>query len=511
MPHPAATAQEYPNRPAFIMGGTGEAVTYRQLDERSNQGARLFRALGLQAGDHICILMENNRQYLEIIWAAQRSGLIFTPISTHTSREEAVYILDNCNARLFIGSLASADIGEQVLCEPCHVDHFYMVNGTRAGFMSWEEACAEQPVTPIADESNGVPLLYSAGITGMPKGVSVPPESDDVNTPPMLVPYLAPTFEFDESTVYLATAPLYHAAPLYFVMMAIFQGGTTVVMERFGAERALMMMERYRVTHGLWVPIMFNRLLKLPPVLRQSYDLSSLRFAIHGAAPCSNEIKKRMIDWWGDALVEYYAATEGIGMTLVSAAEWLTHKGTVGKALVGEIHIVGPDGAELPPGEPGTVYFSGEHIRFKYHDEPAKTLEGYNERGWATVHDIGCVDEDGFLYLSDRQSFAIVSGGIRIYPQELEDILANHDKVADVAVFGIPSEKFGEEIKAVIEPTTWSLANDETVDEILQWLSEQVSWFKMPRSVDFHPKLPRFDNGKLYKQQLVQDHRTNAG
>jgi long-chain acyl-CoA synthetase len=510
MPHPRITAHSSPNKPAIIMGTSGETVTYQQLEERSNQGAHLFRSLGLRAGDHIGIMMENNRQYLEIVWAAQRSGLIFTPISTHLTRDETVYILGNCKARLFIGSWEFADIGEEVLCEPCHVDHFYMVGGTRAGFQSWEDACAQQPVTPLDDESNGVPMLYSSGTTGMPKGVFVEPVDDNVNTPPVLAPYLAATFGFNEESIYLSPAPLYHAAPLHYSMMTTFQGGTLIVMEKFEAERALKLIERYRVSHSQWVPIMFIRMLKLPTALRESYDITSMKVAIHAAAPCPIEIKEKMINWWGDCVFEYYSSSEGIGVTMINSTDWLTHKGSVGLPVVGELHIVDSDGSELPPGENGVIYFSGDHIRFSYHDEPEKTTEVYHERGWATARDIGYVDEDGFLFLTDRENFTIISGGVKIYPQELENILANHEKVADVAVFGVPNEEFGEVVKAVIEPVTWSEANHETAAEILQWLSGRVSKFKMPRTLDFHPNLPRLDNGKLYKRQLVEEHRGNG-
>lgn len=492
------------------MGDSGEVVTYQQLEERSNQGAHLFRSLGLRAGDHVAILMENNHQFLEIVWAAQRSGLIFTPISTHLTKHEATYILGNCEARLFIGSWLFADNCEEVLCEPSHVEHFFMVGGTRAGFHSWEDASARQPITPINDESNGAPMLYSSGITGMPKGVFVEPVSDDVNTPPVLAPYMASAFRFDGESTYLSPAPLYHAAPLHFSMMTTFQGGTLVVMEKFESERALKLVERYRVTHSQWVPIMFVRMLNLPAALRESYDITSMKVAIHAAAPCPIEIKERMIDWWGETIFEYYSSSEGIGITMINSSDWLTHRGSVGLPVVGELHVVDKEGSELPPGEIGSIYFSGEHIRFSYHAEPAKTTAVYDDRGWATARDIGYVDEDGFLFLTDRENFTIISGGVKIYPQELENILTNHDKVADVAVFGIPNEEFGEEVKAVIEPTSWSEANHETAAEILHWLSGRISKFKMPRSLDFHPNLPRLDNGKLYKQQLVEEHR-NAG
>jgi fatty-acyl-CoA synthase len=508
MPHPSVTAETYPHKPAFIMGESGEMVTYAELDERSNQGAQLFRSLGLKAGDHIGMMLENNRQFMEIVWAAQRAGLIFTPVSTHLKKDETQYILDNCGARLFIGSHALADVAEQVRAGSTGVQHFFMVGGIRPGFESWEEATDRQPSDRIEDERNGVPMLYSSGTTGQPKGVFVPPESDDVNTPHPLVDSMGRAFGFSDETVYLSPAPLYHAAPLHYNMMVMFQGGTSVIMEKFDPEQALALIEEHRVTHSQWVPIMFIRMLKLPQEVRDRYDVSSMQFAIHAAAPCPVEVKEKMIEWWGPVIVEYYAASEGIGVTIIDSKNWLTHKGSVGPALVGELHIVDDDGNELPPGEVGTVYFGGQQARFKYHDEPEKTAGAYNEKGWATTGDVGYVDEEGYLYLTDRKNFMIISGGVNIYPQEIENLIINHDKVADVAVFGIPHEEFGEAVKAVVEPMNWADATDETAFEILEWLRERVSHIKMPKSLDFHEKLPRTDTGKLYKRHLIDEYRS---
>lgn len=510
MPHPSVTAATYPHKPAIIMGDSGEMVTYRELDQRSNQGAQLFRSLGLQAGDHIGMMMENNRQFMEIVWAAQRSGIIFTPISTHLKKAETAYILENCGAKLFIGSLYLADVAEQILAESSGIGHFYMVGGIKPGFESWEEAVDAQPDTPIDDESNGVPMLYSSGTTGQPKGVFVPPTDENVNTPHPLVASMGAAFGFSEETSYLSPAPLYHAAPLHYNMMVLYQGGTTVIMEQFDAERALQLIEEQRITHSQWVPIMFIRMLKLPEEVRSRYDVSSMQFAIHAAAPCPVEVKEKMIEWWGPVIVEYYAASEGIGVTIIDSASWLTHKGSVGPALVGELHIVDDDGKELPAGEIGTIYFSGEQARFKYHDEPDKTAGAYNEKGWATTGDVGYVDEDNFLYLTDRKNFMIISGGVNIYPQEIENLLIGHDKIADVAVFGVPHDEFGEQVKAVVEPMNWADATDEVAIEILEWLRDRVSHIKMPRSLDFHPRLPRMDNGKLYKRHLVEEYRGGA-
>ena len=507
MPHPSVTAETYPHKAAIIMGSSGEIVTYRQLDERSNQGAQLFRSLGLQAGDHIGMMMENNRQFLEIVWAAQRAGLIFTPISTHLKKDETAYILENCGAKLFIGSLALAEVAQELVAEASRIEHFYMVGGIKPGFESWEEAIDAQPTDRIADESNGVPMLYSSGTTGKPKGVFVPPRGTDVDSPTMMSDAAQMLFGIGEETVYLSPAPLYHAAPLHYNMGTLYNGGTSVIMEKFDPEQALKLIEEHRVTHSQWVPIMFVRMLKLPQEVRDAYDVSSMQYAIHAAAPCPIEIKERMIDWWGEVIVEYYAASEGVGFTFIDSPNWLTHKGSVGQVLMGELHVLDDDGNELPAGEVGTIYFGGMESSFKYHNEPEKTAEAYNDKGWATTGDVGYVDEEGFLYLTDRKNFMIISGGVNIYPQEVENALASHDKIADVAVFGIPNEEFGEEVKAVVEPMNWADATDETAIEILEWLRERISHVKMPRSLDFMEKLPRMDNGKLYKRRLVEEYR----
>ncbi len=510
MPHPSVTAQTYPHKPAIIMGRTGEMVTYRQLDERSNQGAQLFRSLGLNKGDHIGLMLENNRHFLEICWAAQRAGIIFTPISTHLMKAETAYILENCGAVMFIGSSALAEVAQEIREEASGVKHFYMVGGIRPGFESWEEAVDAQSQEPIADQAYGMPMLYSSGTTGKPKGIFLPPPSDDFDAPHPMAGTLGLVFGFSEETVYLSPAPLYHAAPLHYNMMNLYVGGTSVIMEKFDPEQALNLIQEHRATHSQWVPIMFIRMLKLSEEVRQRYDLSSMQVAIHAAAPCPIETKEKMIEWWGPVINEYYAASEGIGFTMIDSAAWLEHKGSVGQSLLGEMHVLDDDGNPLPPGEVGTIYFSGEHVRFTYHDEPDKTSGAFNDKGWATTGDVGYVDEEGYLYLTDRKNFTIISGGVNIYPQEIENLLITHDKVADVAVFGIPNEEFGEEVKAVVEPMNWADATDEVAIELMEWLRERLSHFKVPRSLDFHEKLPRMDNGKLYKRHLVEEYRGAA-
>lgn len=510
MPHPSETAKLYPHKPAIIMGDTGVMVTYRELDERSNQAAQLFRSFGLKTGDHIALMLENRREYLEICWGAQRAGLVYTAISSHLQAEETAYILSNCGAKLFIASPAVATVAETAVENASDVSQRLMVGGIRPGFESWEEAVDAQPDSPIDDQGNGVPMLYSSGTTGQPKGVFIAPESDDVLAPHPLAPTLGAAFGFGEETVYLSPAPLYHAAPLHYNMLTLSTGGTTVVMEHFDPERALQLIEEHRATHSQWVPIMFVRMLKLSQAQRSQYDVSSMQFAIHAAAPCPIETKERMIDWWGPVIVEYYAASESIGATLIDSAQWLTHKGSVGRAMVGQVHIVDEAGLELPAGEIGSIYFSGAQAAFEYYQEPEKTAASYNEHGWANTGDVGYLDDEGYLYLTDRKHFMIISGGVNIYPQEVENLLITHDKVADVAVFGVPHEEFGEEVKAVIQPQHWGDATDEVAIELIEWLRERLSNIKIPRSIDFNEQLPRLDNGKLYKRHLVEEYRAAA-
>lgn len=489
------------------MANSGEVITYRALDERSNQGAQLFRSLGIQAGDHVGIMIENTRQFMEIVQAALRSGIIFTPVSTHLKKEETRYILNNCNARLFIGSTRLAAVAEELLGGISSVEHFYMVNGTRPGFESWDEAVALQPTEPITDQSVGTPMLYSSGTTGQPKGVLTVSDITDIEElHPNLIAFAA-TFGFNETTRYLSPAPLYHAAPLHYNNLILAMQGTTIIMEKFDPERAMQLIEEHKVTHSQWVPIMFVRMLKLLPEQRNKYDCSSMRVAIHAAAPCPIEIKEQMIDWWGPVIFEYYSGSEGLGMTIIDSASWLTHRGSVGPAVMGELHIVDDEGNELPAGEVGVVYF-GNGAKFKYHGEPEKTAGAYNEKGWSTLGDVGYVDEEGFLYLTDRKNFMIISGGVNIYPQEIENLLVTHEKLADVAVFGIPNEEFGEEVKAVVQPLDWADATDSFAEELMAWCKERLSSIKVPRSIDFMRQLPRMENGKLYKRHLLDRYKS---
>lgn len=499
--HPRHHARSTPDKPAYLMANSGAVTTYAMLEARANQIAHLLRRLGVASGQHIAILMENQSRFYEICWGAQRAGIIFTAISTHLGPDDAGYILENCGARVLFTSHRLAELAATLrpaLPAGCVA---LMADGTLDGFDSLEAAMAEQPDTPIADETAGQDMLYSSGTTGRPKGVLAELEPQPIDATNPLLEVSSRLYGIDADTVYLSPAPLYHAAPLRFNMTVMRLGGTCVIMERFDPERYLQLVEQHRATHTQTVPTMFVRMLKLPEEVRARYDVSSLRCAIHAAAPCPVEVKRRMIDWWGPVLWEYYAGTEGNGLTICNSTEWLAHPGTVGKAVVGEIHICDEDGDELPVGETGTVYFGGAR-RFKYHRDEAKTASAYNRHGWSTLGDIGHLDADGYLYLTDRKAFMIISGGVNIYPQEAENTLINHPKVADVAVFGLPDEEMGERVHAVVQPVDMADAGPALAEALIAWCRERISHVKCPRTIDFDPALPRLPNGKLYKRGL---------
>jgi long-chain acyl-CoA synthetase len=499
--HPSLHARTTPDKPAFIMAGSGETVTYRRLDEQSNRIAQLFRSLGLVAGDHVAIFMENNVRFFEFCWGAQRSGLIYTAISSRLTAAEVDYIVGDCGARLFVTSKYLADKAAELAPLMTGVANRFMVDGAIAGYQSWEQTIARQPATPVADQVMGRDMLYSSGTTGRPKGVLPVGEPQPIDADSALVQINRKLYGVGPDTIYLSPAPLYHAAPLRFNMTVMKLGGTCVLMENFDAEDYLRLVGQHKITHTQLVPTMFVRFLKLPDEARLRHDVSSLRCAIHAAAPCPIPVKEKMIAWWGPILWEYYAGTEGNGLTLCNSQEWLAHKGTVGKAVVGTLRICDDDGTEMPTGQPGTIYFAGGNP-FRYHNDPKKTLESRHPEGWTTLGDVGYVDADGFLYLTDRKAFMIISGGVNIYPQEAENLLINHPKVMDCAVFGVPNDDFGEEVKAVVQPRDMSDADGALAEELIDYCKQHLSAIKCPRSIDFESELPRHPTGKLYKRLL---------
>lgn len=505
--HPGVIAAVSPDRPAVIMAGSGCVVTYRELDEESNRLAHLLRSAGLRPGDHIALMLENHPLFLAITWAAQRSGLYYTAISSRLGTDEAAYIVNDCGARVLLSSAALADVAASITPVTPKVELRLMLDGVAPGFASYEEAVAVRPVTPVADECQGADMLYSSGTTGRPKGVKPVLSRSPLETPGPLLRLIRFLFAPEDDSVYLSPAPLYHAAPLRYCMSFQRLGATIVVMEAFDPERALALIEEYGVTHAQWVPTMFIKMLRLPEETRTRYDLSSLTCAIHSAAPCPVPVKERMIEWWGPIVHEYYAGTEGNGLLHVGPEDWLTHRGTVGRSPGGAVHVCDEEGEELPPGERGTVYFSGGPP-FVYHGDEEKTRASHDPkgRGWTTLGDVGYLDEEGFLYLTDRHSYTIISGGVNIYPQEAENVLAVHPKVADVAVFGVPDEEMGEQVKAVVQPVSMDLAGPGLAAELIGYCRSRLAAYKCPRSVDFRAELPRHPTGKLYKRLLRDEY-----
>ena len=501
--HPYVHAAANPDKPAYIMAYSGETVTYGELEARSNQGAHLFRSLGLKAGDAVALFIENHPRYYEILWACQRSGLRFTCLSSKLTTSEVEYIVKDCEAKVFVSSKALSETALAVAPLIPGVK-LYMVGGAVAPFESFEDARAPFPTTPIDDQTAGSAMLYSSGTTGRPKGVRragvADPAIDAVNGLAMIGQAL---YGWTPDSVYLSPAPLYHAAPLGWSMAVMALGGTVIMMERFDPEDALRFIEKYKVTTAQWVPTHFVRMLKLPEEVRTKYDLSSLTGVFHAAAPCPVPVKEQMIAWWGPIVNEYYAGTEGNGFCTINSEEWLAHKGSVGRGMTAQVRICNDDGEPVPARTEGLVFFEGGG-QFEYHGDPAKTAESKNKQGWTTLGDVGWVDEEGFLYLTDRKSFMIISGGVNIYPQEIENLLIGHPKVADVAVVGGPHEEMGEQVIAVIQPMDWADAGDELRAELMAYARANLSHVKAPRVLDFMAELPRHQTGKLYKR-LIRD------
>lgn len=506
--HPSIHARTNPDKPAVILAETGETLTYGQLDEASNRVAQFFRSRGLKVEDVVAFMVENTPAYYALTWGAQRSGLRYVCLSTRLTADEADYILQNSGSQLLVMSASLAPLAAQLSTD---IER-YALGGDIAGYGRWEDAIAGMPATPIGDERAGVDMLYSSGTTGRPKGVRVPlPEDPAIAQTNPLIALAMGLYRFSPDSIYLSPAPLYHAAPLRWSMTVQKIGGTIVMMKKFDPEGVLAAIEKYKVTCGQYVPTHFIRMLKLPEEVRSKYDLSTLDCAIHAAAPCPIPVKEAMINWWGPIIEEYYAGSEGNGMTFIGSKDWLAHKGSVGKAVMGVIHIMGEDGeTELPPRTEGTIFFESEN-KFEYHGDAEKTSSSRNSKGWSTLGDVGYLDEEGYLYLTDRKSFMIISGGVNIYPQEIENHLVTHPRVQDVAVIGGPHEEMGEEVIAVIQPVDMADAGDELRDTLTAYAREKLSGIKIPRRIDFLAELPRHDTGKLYKRLLRDQYWQKAG
>jgi long-chain acyl-CoA synthetase len=501
-------ALDHPDRPAIVMGTSGQTVTYGEYEAHCNQVAHFLRSVGLQRGDHIAVFMENNPRMLEIEGGAERIGLYYTLINSYLAPDEVAYIVANSRSRLLFSSAAKRDAAQAAAAE-CPQLERKLITGPGplpAGWQPYADAVAGLPTEPVPDESLGAAMLYSSGTTGQPKGVlrELPTVTPSEPLPVML--FVRAMFGFRDGMTYLNPAPLYHSAPQASVAASVRLGSTTVVMEHFEAEQWLALVERYRVTHCQMVPVMFSRLLRLPDEVRARYDTSSLECIVHAAAPCPIHVKRAMIEWLGPIITEYYGATEANGFTFCDSAQWLAHPGTVGKPILGELLVLDDDGIQCPAGTDGTIWFRGA-TAFQYFQDPVKTAEGRSSDGaMSTVGDVGHVDAEGYLYLTDRKSYMIISGGVNIYPQETENLLSGHPDVLDVAVIGVPNDDLGEEVKAVVQLVDPSRAGPELAQELIEYCRDRLTHFKCPRTVDFTAELPRSPTGKLYKRVLREEY-----
>lgn len=500
-------ARETPDRVAVEMAGSGETVSFAELEHATNQGAHLLRSLGVRRGDVFAVWSGNNPRYVELALTMQRTGLYMCPIAAKLTAPEAAYIINDSRARILIIDASIGAHAEELasdiasLCPD--VDRVFAIRGNLPGIGRWEAAAAALPGTPVADQSAGLAMIYSSGTTGQPKGVHRPLQEQAFDHDDALQMMHRHVFATEPGTTFVATAPLYHTGPLHFVLTELKLGATVLIFEKFDAEAVLAGIERHGAVRGQFVPTMFTRMLKLPEDVRSRYDVTSMKLALHSAAPCPVDVKQAMIDWWGPILFEIYGGTENAGSTMIDSHEWLKKPGSVGKSALGAIHICGDDGRELPPGETGTIYFEG-NAGFDYLNDRAKTRDSRHaaQANWATFGDIGHVDEDGYLFLSDRRAFMIICGGVNIYPQEAENALTMHPKVADVAVFGIPDPDMGEQVKAVVQPAADIAAGPELEAELIAWCKARLASLKCPRSIDFADELPRDPTGKMLKKRL---------
>lgn len=502
--HAAAT----PDKPALIMASSGATVTYRELEERSIRIAHYFRSIGLQRGDHLALVSSNEAEIFDIYWAAMRSGLYFTAVNSHLTSSEVAYIVDDCEARavIFSSSLAHIATDDLLLANTPKVKNRLAFGAPVQGHDHLDTEISSMPTHAPQQQPRGADMLYSSGTTGRPKGIEPTLPHREINEPGDTMTSLAQArWGFDENTVYLSPAPLYHAAPLRTCAAVHALGGTVVVMDRFDAEDALAQIERHHVTHSQWVPTMFVRMLKLPAPIRARYDVSSMRVAIHAAAPCPVEVKQAMIDWWGPILLEYYSSTELNGMTLITTPEWLSKPGSVGRdGVIGTAHICDDVGAELRNGTVGLLYFERDELPFRYHNDPAKTAEAQHPEHptWTTTGDMGYLDDDRYLFLTDRKSFMIISGGVNIYPQEIENCLTLHPAILDIAVVGEPHEEMGESVLAVVQLA--DPADEAAAEQSLRALAERkLAGYKRPRRYLFVDQLPRTPTGKLAKHRIL--------
>jgi len=503
--HLSEIARRTPDKPAVVMSDGSRGMTFAELDRRSLQVEALLHQHGIGAKDHVALVMDNGPEFLEVAWGAQRAGTLWTPVNWHLTEDEAAYVVSDCGARVLFATEATGDLAARIVGRSPGVEAAYVAGESREGLVDYVAARDAAPAAQSADEVEGTYFFYSSGTTGTPKGIRPNHAFPPFGTGLAIEHVMASSFGFGADSVYLCPAPLYHAAPIGWSMGAQRNGGSVVLMEKFDPLECLRAIEQHGVTHVQFVPTHFVRMLKLPEEQRRAFDLSSLQVVIHAAAPCPVDVKRQMIDWLGPKIMEFYAGSEGSGMTVISAPEWLAHPGSVGRAALGTLHIVGEDGEELPPGEVGTVYFEGGGT-FEYYNDPEKTAKAFNDKGWATLGDLGSLDEEGYLYLADRRTDLIISGGVNVYPAEVEEALVLHPAVADVAVIGVPDDEMGQAVRAVVQPAADRVPGPELAEELLTHCRTALAGFKRPRSVVFVDELPRLPTGKLLRRRVREEH-----
>jgi acyl-CoA synthetase (AMP-forming)/AMP-acid ligase II len=502
--HLSELARRHPDKPAVIRAHDGAVTTYAELDRRSLQIAHFLDRLGLRVGDHAAVLMDNRPEYLEVLWGCMRAGIYVTPVNWHLTEGEAAYVVNDCGARVLFTSDTVGDLASRVAAQCAAKGQqlaTLIVGGGNEPFLDYATTLDGESSEPRDDEREGFYFFYSSGTTGLPKGIEPNHTFPPFGTGLGIDHAVNLGFGFDDSTTYLCPAPMYHAAPAAWTMGAIRNGGTAVLMERFDARECLRAIETYWVTHVQFVPTMFVRMLKLPDTERLAFDLSSLKLVVHAAAPCPVDVKLRIIEWFGPVVVEYYAGSEQAGMTMIASEEWLTHQGSVGRPVSGALHILDEEGNELAPGEIGVVYFEGGGT-FRYYKDDEKTARAFNAKGWSTLGDLGYVDEEGYLYLADRRTDLILTGGVNVYPREIEEALVMHPAVADVAVIGVPDEDLGERVKAVVQLATGVEETPELRATLAAHARERLAGFKCPREWEFMDQLPRTEAGKMLRRRL---------
>ena len=505
MLRPDDQADRAPDSSAVTVPATGARMTYRTMVDQSKRLANVLRSRGLRPGDHVAIFMTNVPEYFEVVWAARRAGYFYTAINWHLTPGEVRYMLENSQSKAPIVPADLAEVAEQAAVGLPRLNLRLLLGPSRPGWDDYAETVARAGTDPLGPELEGQAMLYSSGTTGRPKGiihvkVDTARQFGDVAGDILWVN----RYGLDSSTVTLNVGPLYHAAPLVSAMSTHRHGGTVVLPPKFDAEETLRAIEAHRVTYAQFVPTMFIRLLRLPAEVRRRYDVSSLRAVAHSAAPCPVEVKRRMIEWFGPVITEYCSATEAAGHVSIGSEEWLEHPGSVGRVAPGLVAITDESGRELPAGEDGIIWFTRPASQFSYHGDPEKSASMFNDKGWARMGDIGHLDSGGYLFITGRSDHTIISGGVNIYPREVEDLLIEHPAVDDVAVIGVPDDEYGESVKAVVTLRDGYTGSPALERAIIDWTCERLAHYKCPRSVTFADSLPRSVAGKMMKHRLIE-------